>query len=84
MRSNFQQTVSFCLGLRTQKPGLREVDLKPSPRRETDKTNMLKRGRNTEKKASRRVEHRLTCGFQYLERQIWNPVLREELVRSET
>ena len=30
MKLNFQQIVSCCLGLRTQNPGLREVDLEPS------------------------------------------------------
>ena len=33
MRSNFQQIVSYCLGLLTQNPGLREVDLEASPKR---------------------------------------------------
>ena len=33
--------VSYCLGLRTQNPGLREVDLQSRPRRGTDKVNML-------------------------------------------
>ena len=33
MRSNSQQIVSYCLGLHTQNPGLREVDLEPSPKR---------------------------------------------------
>ena len=46
-RSNFQQIVSYCLGLRTQKPGLREVDLESSPKRGSVKINMLKQGRNT-------------------------------------
>ena len=31
MRSNFQQIVLYCLGLHTQNPWLREVDLEPSP-----------------------------------------------------
>ena len=30
MKLNFQQIVSYCFGLRTQNPGLREVDLEPS------------------------------------------------------
>ena len=42
MRFNSQQIVSYCLGLRTQNPGLREVDLEPSPKRGSDKINMLK------------------------------------------
>ena len=45
MRFNFQQIVSYCLGLRTQNPGLREVGLEPSPKRGSDKINMLKQGR---------------------------------------
>ena len=68
MRSNFQQIVSYCLGLRTQNPGLREVDLEPSPKRGSDKINMQKQGRNTQKKASRIVQPRLTYGSQHLER----------------
>ena len=47
MRFNSQQIVSYCLGLRTQNPGLREVDLEPSPKRGSDKINMLKQGRKT-------------------------------------
>ena len=39
--SNYQQMVLYCLGLRTQNPGLREVDLQSRPRRGTDKVNML-------------------------------------------
>ena len=30
MRLNSQQIVSYCLGLRTQNPGLKEVDLESS------------------------------------------------------
>ena len=56
MRFNSPQIVSYCLGLRTQNPGLREVDLEPSPKRGSDKINMLKQGRNTQKKASRIVQ----------------------------
>ena len=68
MRSNFQQVVSYCLGLHTQNPGLREVDLEPSPKRGSDKINMQKLGRNTQKKASRIVQPGLTYGSQHLER----------------
>ena len=39
--------MSYCLGLRTQNPGLREVHLEPSPKRGSDKINMLKQGRKT-------------------------------------
>ena len=68
MRSNSQQIVSYCIGLRTQNPGLREVDLEPSPRRGSDKIKMLKQRRNTQKKASRIVQPGLTYGSQHLER----------------
>ena len=50
MRSNFQQIVLYCFGLPIQNPGLRRVDLEPSPERGSDKINMLKRGANTKKK----------------------------------
>ena len=49
MRSNSQEIVSYSLGLGTQSPGLREVDLEPSPTRGSDKINMLKQGRNIPK-----------------------------------
>ena len=39
--------VSYCLGLHTQNLRLREVDLEPSPKRGSDKINMLKQGRTT-------------------------------------
>ena len=68
MRSNFQQTISYCLGLHLQNPGLREVDLEPSPKRGSDKINMQNLGRNTQKKASRIVQPGLTYGSQHLER----------------
>ena len=68
MRSNFQQIVSYCLGLHTQNPGLREVDLEPSPKRGSDKINMQNLGRNTQKKASRIVQPGLSYGSQHLER----------------
>ena len=42
MRFNSQEIVSYCFGLHTQNPGLREVDLRPSPKRGSDKINMLK------------------------------------------
>ena len=48
MRSNLQQIVSYCLGLHIQNPGLRVVDLEPSPKRCSDKINMWKQGRNTQ------------------------------------
>ena len=38
----------YCLGLHTQNPGLREVDLEPSPKRSSDKINRLRpRRKNT-------------------------------------
>ena len=40
MRFNSQQIVSNCLGLHTKEPGLREVDLQPSPKKGSDKINM--------------------------------------------
>ena len=47
MRFNSQQIVLYCLGLHTQNPGLREVDLERSPKRGSDKIKMLKKGRKT-------------------------------------
>ena len=67
MKSNSQQIGSYCLGLCTQNPGLREVDLEPSPKRGSDNINMLQQGRNTQKKASRIVQPELTYGSQDLE-----------------
>ena len=40
MRFNFQQMVLYSLGLPTQNPELREVDMEPSPNRASDKINM--------------------------------------------
>ena len=37
-----QNFVLYCFGLHTQNPGLREVDLEPSPKRGSDKIDMLK------------------------------------------
>ena len=42
MRFNSQQIVSYCLGLRTQNLRIRQVDLEASPKRGSDKINMLK------------------------------------------
>ena len=80
MRFNFQQIASYCLGLRAQNPGPREVDLEPSPKRGGDKINMEKQGWNTQKKASCIIQPGLTYGSQVLESKTWNPVLREELI----
>ena len=68
MRSNFQQIISYCLGLRTQNSGLTEVDLKPSPKRGSDKINMHNQWRDTQKKASHILQPGLTYGSQHLER----------------
>ena len=68
MRSNFQQIVSYCLFLCTQNPGLREVHLEPSSKRGSDKINMQKQGRNTQKKASCIAQPGLTYGSHHLER----------------
>ena len=47
-RSNSQQILSYCLGLCTQNPALREVDFEPCPKRGSDKINKLRpRGKNT-------------------------------------
>ena len=47
-RSNSQQIESYCLGLHTQNPGPREVDLEPSPKRGGGKINRLRpRRKNT-------------------------------------
>ena len=68
MRSNFQQIISHCLGLDTQNPRHREVDLEPSHKRCSDKIIMEKQGRKTEKKASRIIQPGLTYGSHHLER----------------
>ena len=68
MRFNSQQIVSYCLGLRTQNPGLKEVDLEPSPKRGSDKINMLKQGRKTAKENK---------SYRTAWTQIWIPALRE-------
>ena len=44
-----QQIVSYCFGLRTQNPGLREVDLEPSPKKGSDRINLLTKRKATEK-----------------------------------
>ena len=68
MRFNFQQLVSYCFGLHTQNPKLREVYLEPSPKRGSDKINMLKEGRKTaEENKSYRTAWTHT----------WIPALRE-------
>ena len=68
MRFNFQQIVSYCLGLRTQNQGLREVDVEPSPKCGSEKINMLKQGRKT---AEEKKLYRTTWTHR------WIPALRE-------
>ena len=62
MRSNFQQIILYSFNLCTQNPGLREVNLESSLKRGTDKINILKEGRNTQKKTSLVVQPGLTYG----------------------
>ena len=68
MRSNSQQIISYCLGPRTQNPALRGVDLEPTPKRGSYKINILKQGRNTQKKVGHIVQPGFTYGSQDLER----------------
>ena len=68
IRFNSQQIVSYCLGLHIQSPRLREVDLEPSPKRRSDKINMLKYGRKT---AEENKSYRTTWTHK------WMPALRE-------
>ena len=58
-RSNSQQIISYCFGLCAQNPGLREVHLKPSPKRGSDKINRLRQGRKntTENSSQTRTQH---------------------------
>ena len=63
MRSNFQQIILHYLGVHTQNPGLREVDLVPSPKGVSDK---IKQGGNTQKKASCIIQPGFTYGCQHL------------------
>ena len=57
-----------CLGHSTQNAELREVDLELILKRGSDKNNMKKEGRNTQKNASRIVQPGLSYGLQQLER----------------
>ena len=68
IRFNSQQIVLYCLGLHTQNPGLREVDLEASPKRGSDKINMLKQGRKTQE------ENKL---YRTAWTHKWIPALRE-------
>ena len=51
MRYNFQKMVLHALAMHTEH-WVREVDLESTPNRGSDKINMLKQGRNTQKKGS--------------------------------
>ena len=42
MRFKSQQIILYCIGLLTQNPGQREVDLEPSPKKGSGKIDMLK------------------------------------------
>ena len=55
MRSKSQQILLYCLRLHTKNPGIRKVDLEHSLKRGSYEINMLKQGRNSQKKASRIV-----------------------------
>ena len=67
MRSNSQQIISYCLGIRTQNPGLREVDLKRSLREVVTRLTSETRKKHPKERKSYR-----TAGT-----HIWIPVLRE-------
>ena len=55
-KSNSQQIVSYCLGLHTENPGLREVDLEPRLKRSSDKINRRRpRRKNTTENKSYRT-----------------------------
>ena len=62
-----KQIISYCLGLRTQNSGPREVDLEASPERGSDKINLQKQGTDTQKKASCIILPGLIYGSQDLE-----------------
>ena len=68
MRFSSQQIVLYCLGPCTHNPGLREVDLEPSPKSGSDKINMLKQDRKT---AEENKSYRTAWTH------IWIPALRE-------
>ena len=70
---------SYCLGLHTQNPRLREADLEPSPKRPSDKINICwNKADRPQKKASCILQPGLTYWYQHLEGLTWNPVLTEE------
>ena len=63
-----KQIMSYCLGLRLQNPELRGLDLEPSPKRDSNKINMQKQGRNMQKKIK---------SYYIAWTYIWIPALRE-------
>ena len=77
MRSNSQQILSYCLDLHTQKPALRQVDLQTSPERGSGMINMLKQGRNTQKKLSKEETPNRIKLYRTARPHIWIPVLKE-------
>ena len=60
MRFNTQHIASYCFDLHTQNAGFREADLEASPKSGSEKINMLKQGRNNQKKVSHIVQPRLS------------------------
>ena len=50
LRFKSQEFASYCLDLFTQNPGQREVHLEPTAKKNSEKINMLKRGRKTPEK----------------------------------
>ena len=68
IRFNSLEMVLYSLGLRTENPGLREVALEPSPKRGSDKIDMLKEGTKT---AEENKSYRTASIY------IWIPALRE-------
>ena len=68
MRLNSQQIVSYCLGLHTQNPGLREVDLEPTLREVVTKSTCWNKPKKLQKK---------TCRYCTAWTHIWIPALRE-------
>ena len=65
MRFSSQQIELYCLGLPTQNLGLRELDLKPSHKKNSDTINMLKQGRNTPKNTSHIEQSELIYVFRH-------------------
>ena len=70
-----QQIAWFCLGLRTQNPVLKEVDLEPTPKRRSNKINRLRPRRNN-KDQEETTQQKSSCIMQS-ELTNENPALRE-------